>query len=872
MVTLGQISHYALTKGNFSSVLEKAVSLITQTLEIEYVAVWQSLIMEENVFFVKAGVGWLSTLGKLVRVENPQIGNSLVSSVPTIIEDLNKDVLFEGRGLSVDLQENSSFLSTIFMGRKVDEENQIEFLAFLRKHKIVSGIGIAIEGQQQPFGFLGAYTSQKRQFNQDELDFLQEIARLLSIVIKRQQQEVDLCQREQRYRNLADAIPLIVWTAQPNGAVDYFNQWWFEYTGKSFEQTKGWGWQSVIHPDDRQRCLEDWRSVIQTGEGCGFEYRLQQADGIYRWHLGRAVPMRNENDEIVCWVGTATDINTQKQFQQTEHFLARASQELASSLDYQTLLQRVAALAVPEIADWCAVDVWEEDVVGPNSINRLAVAHVDAGKIEWAKELQRRYPHDLNAKYGVGNVLRTGQSELYEEIPDSLLVETARDREHLEILRNIGFSSAMVVPMRVRGQTLGVITFVCSESGRKYSKSDLGLAEDLACRGALAIENARLYGESQQKEAALRESEERFRTMADSAPVLLWVSGIDGLCTFFNQVWLNFTGRSLAQEMGNGWREGVHSDDFQYCLDTYMTAFNAHENFQMEYRLRRADGQYRWILDRGMPRFMPNGSFAGYIGSCIDITDRKLTEGILRSRATELARLTSVLTKTNTALEKRNQELDQFAYIVSHDLKAPLRAIANLSQWIEEDLQEQITGDTKHQMNLLRGRVHRMEALIEGILEYSRVGRVKTAKELVDVEVMLQNAIASLAPPPTFTITVASEMPVFTTERLLLEQVLTNLISNGIKHHNRSDGKVTISCQDEEDFYEFVVRDDGPGIAPQYHEKIFVIFQTLQARDRVENTGIGLSLVKKIVEDKGGNIFLESQVGQGAIFRFTWPK
>lgn len=502
----------------------------------------------------------------------------------------------------------------------------------------------------------------------------------------------------------------------------------------------------------------------------------------------------------------------------------------------------------------------------------MAVAHVDPAKIDWAKELQKRYPHDLNSKYGVPNVLRTGQSELYEEIPDSLLAETARDREHLEILRKIGFSSAMVVPIRVRGQTLGAITFVCSESGRKYSKSDLGLAEDLACRGGLAIENARLYWESQQKEAALRESEERFRTMADSAPVLLWVSGIDGLCTFFNQVWLNFTGRSLAQEVGNGWTQGVHPDDFQYCLDTYTTAFNGRENFQIEYRLRRADGQYRWILARGMPRFMPNGSFAGYIGSCIDITDRKLSEGILRSRATELARLTSVLTETNIALEKRNQELDQFAYIVSHDLKAPLRAIANLSQWIEEDLQEKITGDTKHQMNLLRGRVHRMEALIEGILEYSRVGRVKTPKELVDVQLMLQNAIASLAPPPTFTITVASEMPVFTTERLLLEQVFTNLISNGIKHHDRPDGTVTISCQDRGDFYEFVVRDDGPGIAPQYHEKIFVIFQTLQARDRVENTGIGLSLVKKIVEDKGGNIFLESQVDRGAIFRFTWPK
>ncbi|HEY9850370.1 MAG TPA: PAS domain S-box protein [Leptolyngbyaceae cyanobacterium] len=877
--TLGQLSYDALTKGNFSSLLEKAVNLITQTLEIEYAVVWEIVIMEENACFVKAAEGWHSALGKPARVENPQVGNGLFSSVPTIVEDLNYDSLLERAGIPSSYLQKTNFLSSIFIGRKTDNEHRIEFLSFLRNHQIESGFDVAIEVQEQPFGFLGAYTTRKREFDREEVDFVKAIANLLSIVIKRQHQERALCQKEQRYRKLADAIPLIVWTAQPNGMVDYFNQWWFEYTGKSFEQTKGRGWQSVIHPDDRLRALEDWQRVFQTGESCGFEYRLQQADGCYRWHVGRAVPMRNEEGQIIWWIGTATDIDTQKQFQQTEHFLAAASQELASSLDYQTLLQRVAALAVPEIADWCAVDIWAEDGVrerratdGEGSLQRLAVAHVDPGKVEWAKELQKRYPHDMNAKHGVANVLRTGQSELYEEIPDALLVEAACDREHLEILRNIGFSSAMVVPMSVRGRTLGAITFVYSESGRRYSKSDLGLAEDLARRGALAIENARLYRESQQKEAALRESEERFRTMADSAPVLLWVSGIDGLYTFFNQVWLNFTGRSLEEETGRGWMQGIHPDDFQGYLDTYMSAFTTREDFQMEYRLRRADGEYRWILDRGMPRFMPNGSFAGYIGSCIDITDRKLMEEIFRSRATELARLTSVLTKTNTVLEKRNQELDQFAYIVSHDLKAPLRAIANLSQWIEEDLQEHLTGDTKHQMDLLRGRVHRMEALIQGILEYSRVGRVKTAKELVDVGVMLENAIASLAPPPTFTITVESEMPVFTTERLLLEQVFTNLISNAIKHHNRPDGTVTISCQNKGEFYEFVVRDDGPGIAPQYHEKVFVIFQTLLARDRVENTGIGLSLVKKIVEDKGGNICLESEVDRGATFRFTWPK
>ena len=255
-----------------------------------------------------------------------------------------------------------------------------------------------------------------------------------------------------------------------------------------------------------------------------------------------------------------------------------------------------------------------------------------------------------------------------------------------------------------------------------------------------------------------------------------------------------------------------------------------------------------------------------------DITQSKRNEVALATRAQELAQITKALEQTTTILEKKNSELDQFAYIVSHDLKAPLRAIANLSQWIEEDLQDHLTTDTRHQMDLLRGRVQRMEALINGLLDYSRAGRLQSELELVDVEELLNLVIDSLAPPPTFTIKIMPEMPTFITERLPLTQIFANLISNGIKHNHRTDGQIVISVVEKTDFYEFTIADNGPGIAPEFKEKIFVMFQTLEARDKVENTGVGLAIVKKIIEDKGGTIFLESERSQGATFRFTWPK
>jgi PAS domain S-box-containing protein len=378
--------------------------------------------------------------------------------------------------------------------------------------------------------------------------------------------------------------------------------------------------------------------------------------------------------------------------------------------------------------------------------------------------------------------------------------------------------------------------------------------------------------ERKQAEESLRQSEAHFRQMADTAPVLIWISGTDKLRNYFNQPWLDFTGRTMEQEIGNGWAEGIHPDDFQRYLDIYFTAFDAQKTFKMKYRLRRFDGEYRWFADAGVPRFTSESEFLGYIGSCVDITELKEAQDVLEARTHELSNLNNLLAQATPLLNERNQELDSVVHIVSHELKAPLRAVSNLSEWIEEDLEGTISADTQHQVTLLRDRVNHMQTMISRLLDYARIERTQVVTEHVLVEELLYEVINSVAPEPTFQIIIAPEMPMFQTKRLLLYQVFVNLISNSIKHHERPNGSVHVSSQDKGAFYEFMVADDGPGIAPEYHDKIFMIFQIVNHQSCSESFGLGLSIVKKIVEKEGGNIRLESALGKGATFYFTWPK
>jgi signal transduction histidine kinase len=221
---------------------------------------------------------------------------------------------------------------------------------------------------------------------------------------------------------------------------------------------------------------------------------------------------------------------------------------------------------------------------------------------------------------------------------------------------------------------------------------------------------------------------------------------------------------------------------------------------------------------------------------------------------------------------KAEDELDRFVYLASHDLKSPLPAIKHLISWIEEDTGEQLSESSKNHITLLRRRADRMMELLDGLLKYSQADQIIEEASMTNSKKLIEDICHKVNPANAFSIQYLSDFPTFKTYKNALYQVLFNLLDNSIKHHHQRQGTIEISARELDAFYEFSIKDDGPGINPIYHKRIFQLFQTLQPRDKLETSGVGLSLAKKIIESLGGKITIKSAENAGSTFSFTWPK
>ncbi len=323
-----------------------------------------------------------------------------------------------------------------------------------------------------------------------------------------------------------------------------------------------------------------------------------------------------------------------------------------------------------------------------------------------------------------------------------------------------------------------------------------------------------------------------------------------------NRAYANIFGCNVNEMIGMEWQKTVHPNDLEREINAHKEMLKSGK-VKFESRGFRKDGSTFYQEVTIIKNIDKNGQLKGHYRFVRDVTERKMAE----ERQARLLK----------ELESANQELNDFAYIVSHDLKAPLRAIGSLANWILTDYADKFDKEGKEQMDLLLSRVKRMHDLIEGILQYSRAGRIREEKVEVNLNELVPGVIDMIAPPENVEIKIESELPTILCERIRIQQVFQNLLTNAIKFMDKPKGKIKVGCVEDNGYWRFSIADNGPGIEEKHFAKIFQIFQTLSPRDEFESTGIGLSVVKKIIEMYGGKVWVESKVGYGSTFFFTLP-
>jgi PAS domain S-box-containing protein len=640
------------------------------------------------------------------------------------------------------------------------------------------------------------------------------------------EQELAALERESemRYRALADAVPQIVWRTDEEGNVVYRNERWYELTGLGRDAPGEW--REAVHPDDADAAEAAWAKARAGGRPFEAEFRLRMADGSYRWFLGRAVRAADG------WVGSSTDIEDRKRTEDRQTFLAEAGWVLGSSLDWEQTLADVARLAVPRIADWCAVDVFVD-----GRLRRLVLQHSDPLKLALAGELTEPMLRASGSRSA--GAIRTRQPVLVEDMDDAALTSFGFDERQEEIARSLGLRSFVTVPLVARDEVLGLISLATAESERRYDASDVVVAQELARHAAVAIDNARLFLESERRGRAARALE----AVGDGVVLV----DREGVIRLWNAAAATITGVPEPAALGRPIADVVHR--WAEISPLIPVAANPGEPVRAETVPVEFGARELWISGSGV------GFEEGTVYAFRDLTEER-------------------------ALEELKAD---FVATVSHELRTPLAAIYGAAQTvrrtdveIDEEIRDQL-------LSVIASESDRLGAIVNDLLVAGRLDadQLPVSVERVDpVELatsVLESARAHLPDSVELALEVADGVPGVVADPGQLHQVLVNLVDNAIKY-SPEGGPVSLSIGNGADAngkrsVRFAVADSGLGIPAGEHRRIFEKFYRLDPdmTRGIGGTGLGLYICRELVRRMDGKIWVESSLGQGSTFVVELP-
>jgi PAS domain S-box-containing protein len=645
-------------------------------------------------------------------------------------------------------------------------------------------------------------------------------------------------ERTARLSLLLESMPQIAWTAFPSGELDYVNNALLQYTGDTFDNLLNWGWFGYIHKEDKERTASLWKKAVNKGTDYLCEFRLRRRDGSYQWHIAKALPLKDQAENIIKWFGTTVDVHNYKEVEEAL---------IDASIEREVLLER----------------------------EKLAFAETEA---------QREILHKLFMEAPALICITNGPEHTFELV-NPRFKEFRADRDL------IGKKLLDAIP-EIEGHPFVALldkvyrtgeTFTGKEFYGRFDRTGTGVLEDCyfdfiyqAKRNINGeVEGIVGFGfevtEQVQARKVIEESARRSELLLETLPQIAWTADAEGNLSYYNQRWYDYTGLTYEDSIKWGWEKVVYPDDLQPTVKAWKHSLHTGEALELEVRFRNAEGTYKWHLTRALPIVNHAGQVVLWVGTCTYIHDHKSTLENLAEAQQQLQIINDELTAKNKELTKTNADLDNFIYTASHDLKAPIANVEGLIYALKRDIKTG-RGQLEQILGMMDNSVNRFKNTIKDLTEISKIQKdleedreeLSFRELLYEVELNIESLItdANAQIKADF-----SEVDALFFSRKNMRSILYNLVSNAIKYRSperKAVVEIKTSRVDEHTIM-LSVKDNGLGISLNQQAQVFSMFKRLHTH--VEGSGIGLYIVKRIIENAGGSINVISELDKGTEFQ-----